>query len=304
LSIIAFLFAVAATPNEAGIRAAAAQDIRVAAVGYRLARGGIGPARDGLCDGRVSLPGMLVQDITQFSDADRDAARRVLGIGNGPTIIAVIPDSAAAWAGLKAGDEVLAVNAQAVNASVHSAPYARMAQFERFIDKGLTLGGATLTVRRAGGNAGAYLTPQGGCASWFQVVSRRSINARADGRYVQIDGAMVDFVTNDDELATIMGHELAHNVLRHIALKTPSKQAEYEADRLGVWLMARAGYDVDAVVPFWTRFEKRTNAGIFADGTHPSPKKRLAAVAAAVAELKAQRAAGKPLLPSPVPRAQ
>ncbi len=291
------LLALVSAPNDAAVRAAAAQDIRVATIGYRLARAGMGPADQGLCDGQVSLPGLVIQDITQYGTADRDAARRTLGIGDGPTVVAVVPESAGEWGKLQAGDRIVSVNGEPINARVSRTPYARMAQFEAMIEKGLRLGGATINVRRGNGDFGTYLNAEAGCPSWFQVVSRRPINAQADGRYVQIFSGMIDFAANDDELATIMAHELAHNVLRHIVLKTPSKQSEYEADRLGVWLMARAGYDVDAVVPFWTRFEKRTNAGIFASGTHPSPKKRIAAVARAVDEFKGQRTAGQALIP-------
>ncbi len=295
--MFALLLVLVSAPSDAAVRAAAAQDVRVAAIGYRLARAGIGPAAQGFCDGQVSLPGLVVQDITQYGPADHDAARRALGIGDGPTIVAVIPESAGAWAKLRPGDRIISVNGEAINAGVSRAPYARMAQFEAMMEKGQRLGGATIEFRRGNDDFSTYLNAEAGCPSWFQVVSRRPINAQADGRYVQIFSGMIDFAANDDELATIMAHELAHNILRHIAQQTPSKQAEYEADRLGVWLVARAGYDVDAVVPFWTRFEKRTNAGIFADGSHPSPKKRLAAVAKAVEELKAQRAAGQALIP-------
>lgn len=295
--MFALLLVLVSAPHDAAIRNAAAQDIRLATIGYRLARAGIGPADQGLCDGQVSLPGLVIQDITQYAPADHDAARRVLGIGSGPTVVAIVPESAGDRAKLKPGDRIVSVNGEPIDTDVSRTPYARMAQFEAMIEKGLRLGGATINVRRGTGDFGIYLNAEAGCPSWFQVVSRRPINAQADGRYVQIFSGMMDFARNDDELATIAAHELAHNVLGHIALKTPSKQAEYEADRLGVWLMARAGFDVDAVVPFWTRFEKRTNPGIFADGTHPSPKKRLAAVARAVGELKAQRAAGQPLIP-------
>ena len=165
------------------------------------------------------------------------------------------------------------------------------------LDAALGHSPADLRISRQGAERSVTLVGDTGCASRVQIIAGGSINAQADGNYVQINSAMLDFAANDDELAVIVGHELAHNILRHIALKTPSKTAEYQADRLGVWLMARAGYDVNAVVPFWTRFEKRTNAGIFADGSHPSTKRRLAAVAAAVAQLKAQRAAGQPLIP-------
>ena len=302
--MFALLLALLSAPTDAAVRAAAAQDIRVATIGYRLARAGIGPADQGLCDGQVSLPGLVIQDITQYAPADHDAARRVLGIADGPTIVAVLPDSAGERAKLQPGDRITAVNGEPIDAPVARAPYARMAHFEAMIEKGLQLGGVTINVLRASSDVGIYLSAEAGCPSWFQVVSRRGINAQADGRYVQIFSGMIDFAANDDQLATIMAHELAHNVLRHITLKTRSKQAEYEADRLGVWLMARAGYDVDAVIPFWTRFEKRTNPGIFADGTHPSPKKRIAAVTAAVEELKKQRAAGRPLIPPPIRNAQ
>ena len=295
--MFALLLALVSMPDDAAVRAAAAQDVRVATIGYRLARAGAGTADLALCDGLVSLPGLVIQDITQYAAADHDAARRVLGIGDGPTVVAVVPHSAGERAGLLPGDRIISVNGTAIDAPVSRFPYARMAQFEGLIENAIGSERATMNVRRRGSEVRVDMEREAGCPSWFQIVSRRPINAQADGRYVQIFSGMMDFAANDDELATIMAHELAHNVQRHIARKTPSKQAEYEADRLGVWLMARAGYDVDAVVPFWTRFEKRTNAGIFADGTHPSPKKRIAAVAKAVSEVKVQRAAGQALVP-------
>lgn len=302
--MFALLLALVSAPHDAPVRAAAAQDMRVATIGYRLASAGHGPATDGLCEGKVSSAGLILQDITQFAGADRDGARRVLGIGDGPTIVGVVPGSAADKAMLRPGDQILSVDGRTIDAEVGRAPYARMAQVESLIEQGMGRGQTAIVANRRGVEFRAQVTAQSGCPSWFQVVSRRSINARADGRYVQIDSATVDFVANDDELATIMAHELAHNVLRHVARRTPSKKSEYEADRLGVWLMARAGFDVAAVVPFWTRFEKRTNPGIFATGSHPSPRKRIAAVTAAVAELEAQRAAGRPLTPVPMTAAQ
>ena len=97
---------------------------------------------------------------------------------------------------------------------------------------------------------------------------------------------MMALAPTDDALAAVLAHELAHNILRHNALKTPSKQAEYEADALSVRLVARAGYDLGAVLPFWEALRKRTDYGIFSDGTHPGWRKRIAALAAAVAAAK------------------
>jgi beta-barrel assembly-enhancing protease len=153
------------------------------------------------------------------------------------------------------------------------------------------LGGEVLNVqiRRGAVLQSLSFKPDAGCAAVVQIIPGRRINAQADGRYVQINAAMIDFVANDNELAAVIAHELAHNILKHRAKKTPSKQAEYEADRLSIALVARAGFDVGTVVPFWTRFEKRTSPGLFSDGTHPGTKKRLAALNAAVADFEASQ---------------
>jgi beta-barrel assembly-enhancing protease len=250
-----------------------------------------------LCPQKVAVSGLTLHALSQYRASQRAAATAQFGLRDRVGIAAVAPGSAADHAGLRRGDDILAVDGRATPLVPASAGYTPVGATEAMIDDALAKTPATLKISRGGIEQTVGLTGETGCASRVQIVAGGSINAQADGRYVQINAAMLDFAASDDELAVIVGHELAHNILRHRALKTPSKQAEYAADRMGVWLMARAGYDVDAVIPFWTRFEKRTNAGIFADGTHPSSKKRLAAVAAAVVAFKAQRLAGQPLIP-------
>ena len=269
-----------------------AEDARVAAMSWRLQTANVP-----LCQKTARISGMSIHALSQYRSDQRAAAAAQFGLGAHPVVAAVAPDSAAGRAGLKPGDALTAIDGQPTPPVHPGAGYAPVGQAETMLDAALALSPADLRISRQGAEQSVTLVGDIGCASRVQIIAGGSINAQADGQYVQINSAMLDFATNDDELAVIVGHELAHNILRHISLKTPSKTAEYQADRLGVWLMARAGYNVNVVVPFWTRFEKRTNAGIFADGSHPSPKKRLAAVAAAVAQLKAQRAAGQPLIP-------
>ena len=252
-----------------------------------------------LCSEKTRISGLSLHALSQYRAVQRLAASAQFGLTNHVGIAAVAPASAAARAGLKAGDTLLVIDGQPTPDVAPDRGYAPVAQTEAMLDAALAKSTMIVEIQRPTGTKERIeLTGDPGCASRVQIVGGSAINAQADGRYVQINAKMLEFVASDDELATIIGHELAHNILRHRALKTSSKQSEYEADRLGVWLMARAGYDVDAVIPFWTRFEKRTNAGIFADGTHPSSKKRLAAVVAAVAAFKAQRAAGQPLVPA------
>jgi beta-barrel assembly-enhancing protease len=270
-----------------------AEDARVAAISWRLQTANVA-----LCPQKTAISGLSLHALSQYQSAQRAAASAQFGLADHVGIAAVARGSAADRAGIRVGNMLLAVDGEPTPPVAADAGYAPVARSETMLESALAKSPMTVTVQSStGSEARIVLSGDVACASRIQIVAGSAINAQADGRYVQINAKMLEFVASDDELATIMGHELAHNILRHIALKTPSKQAEYAADRLGVWLMARAGYDVEAVLPFWTRFEKRTNAGIFADGTHPSSKKRLAAVAAAVAAFKAQRATGQPLVP-------
>jgi beta-barrel assembly-enhancing protease len=242
----------------------------------------------------LACPG---QHATEFSVHARSQYPRdvqgQLPILDRPVVAAVAQGSAAARAGLRVGDVLLAVDGRDTPLVAGDAGYTPVGDTEAMIDAARAT--ISLTIRREGVSSTVSFTRDKGCASRVQVIPGRSINARADGRYVQINAGMLDFVRNDDELAAVVAHELAHNILKHQTRKTPSKQAEYEADRLSVALVVRAGYRIDAIVPFWTRFEARTNAGIFADGTHPSKKKRIAALTAAVNEFKY----GQPLVASP-----
>jgi beta-barrel assembly-enhancing protease len=281
------LFALATLAADPSLTRLQAEDARVAAMSWRMQTANVA-----LCPAKAAISGLALHALSQYRTGQRAAATAQFGLRDRVVVAAVAPGSAADRAGLKIGDALLVVDGQATPTVGANVGYAPVGQVETMLDAALANAPAELEIQRQGGvEERIALTGDTGCASRIQII------AAADGQYVQINAAMLNFAASNDELAVIVGHELAHNILRHRALKTPSKQAEYAADRMGVWLMARAGYDVDAVIPFWTRFEKRTNAGIFADGTHPSSKKRLAAVAAAVAAFKAQRAAGQPLVP-------
>ena len=288
---------IAADPSLTRLQA---EDARIAAMSWRMQT-----ANAALCPQNGPVSGLSIHALSQYRVSQRAAAMTQFGLRDRVGVAAVAPGSAAARAGLKVSDMIYRVDGQETPMVGPNAGYAPVGQVEAMIDAALAAAPAELEIMRPGGvEERIELAGDPGCASRVQIIAGGAINAKADGQYVQINAAMLDFAANDDELAVIVAHELAHNILRHVARKTPSKQAEYAADRMGVWLMARAGYDVNTVVPFWTRFEKRTNAGIFADGSHPSPKKRIAAVAAAVEELKAQRASGKPLIPPLVRAAQ
>lgn len=288
--MIVLALALVLTPQQAAIRALADQDLRVATVGYSLARAA-GPA---FCAGqKLSTNGLVIQDAVQYAGSMRNDARVALGLGSGPTVVGIVLGGPAS---IQVGDVILAVNGTIISAQPQSDPYARVAQVEDGIEAS-SAGRATLDIVRHGVPLQVQMPMIAGCRTRFQIVRGGLGATQADGRYVQISERMVGLTPADDALSAVLAHELSHNILRHNALKTRSKQAENEADRLSIWLVARAGYDLDAVLRFWGELRKRTDYGIFADGTHPGWRGRIARLTAAVATVRAQRAAGQDLVP-------
>ncbi len=285
------LLSLALTPQQAAIRALADQDMRVATVGAKLARANGEP----LCPGQpLSTAGLVMQDAAQYSAGTRGDARSVLGLGDGPTVIGIVRPSGGE---VLVGDIITAVNGQPISTRPGAGGYARMAQVEDALE-GAPGPVVVLDVMRGGVSRRVALPRIAGCRSRFQIVRGGLGATQADGRYVQISETMMALARDDDALAAVVAHELSHNILRHTALKTPSKQSEYEADALSVRLVANAGYRLDAVLPFWQALRKRSDYGILADGSHPSWRKRLAALADAVQTQKASEARKKELVPA------
>jgi beta-barrel assembly-enhancing protease len=304
----------AAPIRDDSLAALQAADARVAAVAWRLQT-----ASGALCDRVVALPGFTINTAAQYAPADRARVAAALGLGARPTIVAVVPHSSAANAGMQVGDIVVAINgARTTDTLPPRASYAPVERVEAMIVAGLATPPLALSILRGGRVMAMRIAGDRGCASQVQIVPGTALGGLADGRYVQLTGATIDFVADDADLAAIMAHELAHNFLRHRARLDAAgvsrgifagmgqggaalRATEYEADRLSVWIMARAGYRLDGVVAFWTRWGKaRGDFGILSDGTHPRWADRIARIAVAVAQAKAQIAAGKPLIPPPV----
>ncbi len=270
------------TPLQAALRALAEQDLRVATVGANLAKA----ARPEFCAGQyLSTSGLVVQDAAQYSAATRTDARIALGLGDGPTVVGVV--SAGTEQGVQVGDVVTAVNGVPIATKPGDGAYARVAQVENALERAQGPL-AVLDVSRGGATQRVSMTLVPGCRSRFQIVRGGLSATQADGRYVQISEAMMALAPGDDALAAVVAHELSHNILRHTALKTPAKQSEYEADALSVRLVAKAGYRLDAVLPIWQALRKRSDYGIFADGSHPGWRKRLAALVDAVQKQNAK----------------
>ncbi|MBU4135541.1 MAG: peptidase M48, partial [Alphaproteobacteria bacterium] len=73
--------------------------------------------------------------------------------------------------------------------------------------------------------------------------------------------------------------------------------AERQADRVGLYLAARAGYDTAIAPAFWRRFGAYNWRVRYPQWGHPSAEARARALEAVQAEISALQASGRPLLP-------
>jgi hypothetical protein len=244
-------------------------DARVAAIAYRLALAG-----RTLCPATFPLTGLVFHHLAEYLPADRPSMVRRYGLDRGPGVLAVIGGSPAAEAGLKAGDVLLAVNGKpfpppaAEVAAGDPDKWRPLAEAgERQLDEALRSGPARLQLLREGRETVLTLGSLPGCFGRVRLARNPSVNAFSNGHDVIVTTAMLDFVRSDDELALIIGHELSHFILGHPPMRDGDKllasigirsglfwKREEAADRMAMRLMAAAGYDLDAVIPFWRRY--------------------------------------------------
>ena len=142
-------------------------------------------------------------------------------------------------------------------------------------------------------------------------------------------GIITQLSLSDDEIAQVMGHEIAHALAKHTAermstamaseaalqvgamllgsdsatsqmtlkaaaaattvgVQLPnSRQQESEADRIGIELAAKAGYDPHAAPKLWEKMLQATGGKGQSDflSTHPQSEKREAALAALIPQM-------------------
>jgi len=282
------------------LEALRAVDVAVARVGHRLA-----VANRARCDLIRPATGLLLHGIEQYGGAYRTAAAQVFALGDAPGVAAVLPGSAAERAGVHTGDAIVAINDAATattDISGGKGDFDRMARVLDQLEAALASGPVKLGITRGAERLSLRLGGEPACASRFQVLSAPGLSASADGQYVQVTSAMAAYFANEDEMAAILAHELAHNILRHrerldaqgVARGLFGKfgkdaarvrETEIEADRLSLKLLADAGYRLQAAPEFWRRFGREHGFGIFSDATHLRWKPRVALLEAEIAAL-------------------
>ena len=266
------------TPAAALSSTSPSREDRVAAVAYRL-----GSAALPWCDRRVRLAGWQLQYLDDFDAALRHDVAAAFALDRGPNIVAVVPGSPAAQAGLRSSDTLLSVDGELIPPT-RSTGEAMLAT--------LKTAPVRLHIWRNGATSDVTLRTTAGCPATVRLVPVAARNAFADGSAVIASTHIVDLAHDDAELAALLGHEYAHNYLHHgvgdDAAASPAaiQREESAADRLGLMLMAAAGYDLDAAPRFWGRLLRDTRRIAAGAGTHAPRRERLQAMRQEIARLK------------------
>ncbi|WP_332639710.1 M48 family metallopeptidase [Brevundimonas sp.] len=292
------------------LTALTALDQRVARVAQRLSEANVE-----LCPAVRLAAGWALHSASQYSNELRPLVQTRFGLrGDLPGVLSAPPGSAAAEAGLREGDLVVAVNGAALNAGpARTRPaFEGLAANIAVLDRALAAGAARLDIDRGGQSRSVTVQPHRACGYEVQLNPSDELNARADGRRLFISTALAGFTQSDDELALILGHELAHHVLRHrnwsdvggagreandAASVNGAGDKETQADRVGLFLTARAGYDTRIAPAFWRRFGAANWRVRYPQLRHASAEARARALEQVQVEIDAKRAAGGPLLP-------
>lgn len=112
---------------------------------------------------------------------------------------------------------------------------------------------------------------------------KKTINANSNlyDKRVTVYAGMFLYMDNDDELAYVLSHEIAHSVeayggmIKYLAMNANSKKYEQKADLNGIDYMVKAGYDPIAAI---TMGNKIFGEPVWDWGftyTHPKGSKRL-----------------------------
>ncbi len=193
----------------------------------------------------------------------------------------------------------MAVSSQEVEAGAKKA-YAQMmgeAQKKNALDRDAAQVARIRAITQRLIPATATFRPDAPKWAWeVHVISLDEVNAwcMPGGKMAVYTGLISKLNASDDELAAVMGHEIAHALREHsreqvsrqmgtqmavgiagallgigdlgtslagavadVTLNLPqSRTAEQEADRIGVELAARAGYDPRAAIALWQKMEK------------------------------------------------
>lgn len=302
------------------IKTAFDYDVRLRRVGYTVLKGAVDQC------GAAVRPAFGFQATVKdrLPPAQRDEIATAIGWGEQKKVYAISRWSAAESAGLKEGDILVGgfdllfppTDGETREAAALRLPAGQPVSIQVLRD------GAPTTVK---------MVPDRICDYPLRVTQGQEVNAYADGKAIMVSRGMMRFASDDRELALVIGHELGHNTMGHLdkqktnaavgmifdvlaaaarvntqgAFMKAGQQAfsqdfEAEADYVGLYYLARAGYDTSGAAEFWRRMAAEHPGSIKSNhaATHPATAERFLALEKTSTEIGDKKAGGMPLNPN------
>ena len=245
------------------------------------------------------------------------------------SVLSVAETSPAAIARIKPGDHLLTFNNEAVPRSCTAGWIANFVRNngERPIE---------VLIRRDGVDEFRTVTPVPACVIPVHLITDSTQNAFTTGDRIVIHSSLLRIARTDAQLAMVVGHELAHATLGHLDKQKANEllgraggfmidvglatgkmwtgglfmrefgdagrlafgvDFEREADYVGAYYAARAGYDLVGAEEFWRAFSLENPDSIRAATTHPVTSVRFVQIQKVVAEIADKRRRNVPLIP-------
>lgn len=272
-----------------------------------------------------NLLGFTAKNKHSYSAEFTYAAQKLFDMDERLKVMGVLAGSGAARAGIRRGDDLIAIEdkimPQGPNAERQAASILAPLVTSRDNIK--------LSVIRNGSTLMMEVPLTYACAFGIELGNTDNVTAYGDGYRILITRGMMNAVRSDEELAYVMAKEMAHNALSHAnkqkmsatiggiidnltrfhpdmstmvglaGVKPMPQNLDVAADKLSLYMLARAGYNIDNAIPFWQRMASQYPATMMSTYTalHPATSYRITAMGKTINDIKAKRAERKPLLP-------
>lgn len=267
--------------------------------------------------------GFTAKNQYSYSSEFALVARDALGLDDALQIANVLPYSGAEVAGLQRGDILVSSAGQ----MLAKGPDAERAAASQLADATEGNSAVELTVQRSDERISTNVRLTPACAMVIDLGNSDVPASFADGRRVLVTRGMLGFAQSDAELAYVLAREMAANIAApgpkpeiaslidrlHTlnaqaasAIELPagnlpptSSETEAAADRLALYLLARAGVPIAGVHDFWARLAETTQSEPPGSlGAQRSPMtRRLAVIDRESSVIEMKRKKGAALLP-------
>jgi hypothetical protein len=263
---------------------------RIEKVSFRL----MTAAADFCVDRRGAAYGFTVANRHSFGDGMIEAAVAAFQLDSSASVLSVTSGSPAYEAGLIEGDVITRVNGEPIKPGINAAN-----AVSRLVEKA-GLGGLNLNIGGANPRR-VRIDPAVACDYSIEVLNSDKVNAYADGDRLRVTKGMLWFARSEAELAMVLSHELAHNIMGHAgtfaSMFHDRKSREADADYVGLYIMARGGFEIEEAPIFWRRIAAAFPSMIESSSSHPLMPARFVAIRKTTEEIRAKEAAGLPLIP-------